>query len=388
MELLIRNAVTVNLETGEENKVSVGIDGGEITTVIMENEKTLDMEAADRILDAEGAYLLPDMMDFHTHLFTGGSGFGVNGDLLLPSGATMAVDMGSAGTIGYEAFRMMDILPRTIRIKSFLNLSPLGQPGTGFAEPLGSSAVQLERMKELAEKYPEEICGIKVRISRELVGSEGLAPLERAIDAGNELGLPVCVHTTNPPAEASEIVRRLRSGDIYSHVYHGKGNTILNEAGKVQREFFEAKKRGVYLEVGNGRMNFNFQVAEAALKEGIFPDIISSDATVRTFANEPDMKDLTFVMSKFWNMGMPLHKVFDAVTRNPAKAAGISEECGVLRTCTSANLTLLRPAGQETVFTDSSGNRRNGDRILIPEMTMIRGRIVYLQGRTKLYRMR
>ncbi len=46
-----------------------------------------------------------------------------------------------------------------------------------------------------------------------------------------------------------------------------------------------------------------------------------------------------------------------------------------------ADLTLLRVLDEETVFADSEGAVLMGDRLLCPEMTVISGRIVYLQGR-------
>ena len=66
-------------------------------------------------------------------------------------------------------------------------------------------------------------------------------------------------------------------------------------------------------------MNFSFPVADQALSQGLYPDIISSDATARTFAGVPDMKDLAFVMSKFWNMGMKLSQIFLSVTGVPVR---------------------------------------------------------------------
>ncbi len=78
-------------------------------------------------------------------------------------------------------------------------------------------------MEELITKYADEIRGIKVRISRSIVGDLGIAPLEHALELGERWKLPVCVHTTDPPVRAEEIVSRLRPGDIYSHMYTIKG---------------------------------------------------------------------------------------------------------------------------------------------------------------------
>jgi len=381
IDLLIKNAVYLDPETGKEQHTAVGIQNGEI--VFLGPGTDLLPEAA-ACLDASGTWLVPNLMDFHTHVFTKGSGFGVNADLLLSSGATMVVDMGTAGSANYEAFHQTDVIPRTIPVKSFINLSPLGQPGAGLSEPLAPEAIHEERIAALAEQYRGEILGIKVRISKNIVGDLGLSPLAHAVELGEKLGMPVCVHTTNPPEEAEEIVKLLRPGDIYSHVYHGKGKTILKDGGRIPEEFYRARERGVLMEVGNGRMNFNFQVAEKAFENGFYPDIISSDATARTLYHAPDMKDLPFVMSKFWNMGMPLHKVFEAVTSTPATCLGLGKENGRLKKGMKANLTIFRRIDGSVEFTDSDGNMRTGYRRLSPEMTMVNGRILYLQGSCRL----
>lgn len=393
MDIRIENAVRLDWQTGTEIPCTVDISDGKI-------EKIWDMDSsgaaqrqiaggrrddslekmAEKRIDARGAVLTPGLIDFHTHLFTGGSAFGVNADLLLGSGTTLAVDMGTAGSSSYEAFHYGDVLPRTMPVKAFLNLSPVGQPGSGISEPLGSGAIWEEQMEKLIRRYPSEILGIKVRLSKEIVGEEGVRPLQHAVRLGEIFGLPVCVHTTNPPVPAEEVVGELRPGDIYSHMYHNKGYTILDERGMVSPAFWEAKKRGVFLEVGNGRMNFHFDVAKAAIEQGLFPDIISSDATARTFGNSPDMKDLVFVMSKFWNMGMPLERVIEAVTKTPAKALSLSDEYGVLEEGRPAHLTLLRKTERPVQFSDSAGNCLEGTKFLAPEMTMIGGRILYLQG--------
>lgn len=419
MDLLIKNARFLDPHSGVESELAVGIEKGKICCLWEGTESRLlessesclrghlgaaaggerQEEAGKRepqekktarrreytrpkaVVDARGAYLLPGMIDFHTHLFTGGSAFGINGDLLLSSGVTMAVDMGTAGSAGYEAFHRLDVCPRTIKIKSFLNLSPLGQPGGGIHEPLLRERIKEEKIEELAARYSGEILGIKVRISRSIVEKEGISPLDHALELGERLGLPVCVHTTDPPVPAAEIVKRLRAGDIYSHMYHNKGMTILDGNGRVFPEFHRAGERGVFLEVGNGRMNFSFRVAKQAMDDGIFPDIISSDATAGTLEADTSMKDLSFVMSKFWNLGMPLHRVFAAVTAAPGRCLGLpGRETGRLREGMEADLTLLRAKKRQVEFTDSEGEKRQGNWILRPEMTVIDGKIVYLQG--------
>lgn len=373
-DLLIRNALLLNLDNGAETLSDVGVLHGRIALV----QPTGDTHPEARWeLDAAGRYLFPGFIDAHVHLFCHGSGFGMDADRLLTAGVTTAVDMGSAGYANYAAMHDCDLTGKRLNVRSFLNLSPVGQPGKGINEPLSDNVLSIDKMQELKEQYPGEILGVKVRISRPIVGELGLQPLRRAVEAGEVLGLPVCVHTTDPPQTASDTAAILRPGDIYSHTYHGKGNTILNADGSVQQGILEAQRRGVLMEVGNGKVNFNFLVAEKAVAAGLWPDIISSDSTPATFHKAPAMWDLPFVMSKFLFLGMPLHKVVRAVTETPARVLGLSDRTGKIAVGFNADFTLCRMEMGNVHFEDSDGNSRIGDRQLKVEAVVRSGEVVF-----------
>ena len=72
--------------------------------------------------------------------------------------------------------------------------------------------------------------------------------------------------------------------------------------GKLLPAALAAKKRGVIFDVGHGGGSFDYTVAEAAIAHGAGPDTISSDIHVFS-GNTPGMPYLTWVMSKFINMG-------------------------------------------------------------------------------------
>ena len=68
MDLLIKNAKTLDPETGAENLVCAGIENGRICFL---GENGQDMEA-EHIVDIKGAYLLPGMIAVsYTHLLHG-----------------------------------------------------------------------------------------------------------------------------------------------------------------------------------------------------------------------------------------------------------------------------------------------------------------------------
>ena len=376
-DLIIKNGKTLDLDNGLERETALGIKDGKIKEVNLQPGGFSETAKAKRVVDAGGSYMFPGFIDFHTHLFSKGSFFGMNADRLFSSGVTTAVDMGTAGAANYEAFHLTDVKNKKMEIKTFLNLSPIGQPGSGINEPLAPEVISEKRMEELIQEYAGEIKGIKVRLSKPIVGALGIEPLLHAVKLGERFSLPVCVHTTNPPVPAKEVVKVLRKGDIYSHTFHNKGFTILDEKGHVQKEFFEAQERGVILELGNGKMNFSFEVAKKALADGLFPDVISSDSTKTTYQTSNLMRDLSFVMSKMWNMGMPLHDVIRSVTVTPAELLGEPERIGALKEGYEADIAICRRAEENVIFEDSDGERLEGTKLLIPEMTIKGGEIVY-----------
>ena len=75
-------------------------------------------------------------------------------------------------------------------------------------------------------------------------------------------------------------------------------------------------------------MNFSFPVAEQALSQGLYPDIISSDATARTFAGVPDMKDLAFVMSKILEYGNETFSNFPFCYRCTCEMSPVKKQAG------------------------------------------------------------
>lgn len=362
MNLLIKNVLLVseNDSSGVSGNIAIKDD-----KIVAEN--TFSEKEIDYVIDGKGKMAMPGLIDFHTHLFNAGSGFGMNADLLFSAGVTTAVDMGTAGRANYEAFYQTGIKPRQMRIKSYLNISPIGQPGRGIVEPLNDACFMPNEMERLIDKYRDVILGIKVRVSIELVKDLGLQPLKTAVKLGEKWHLPVAVHTTNPPTSTEEIARILRPGDIYSHTYQGKGNTILGNDGKVLPGIKQAQKDGVLFEVGHGRFNFDPTLARKALDDGFFPDIISTDSTPRTAFINKDLKSMPYLMSKFLNMGMKLKSVIKASITTPAKVLGMEHELSTLEPGTSADIMLFDLI------------EKDGTKTIVPRATFAQGNMVYRQ---------
>ena len=113
-------------------------------------------------------------------------------------------------------------------------------------------------------------------------------------------------------------MEKLRPGDIFTHAYaHVNGRTpIVDDNGKIKIMFLK-HKRGIVFDVGHGGGSFLFEQAIPAIRQGLKPDVISTD--LHTGSMNGGMKSLNNVMSKFLNMGLTVQEVVAATTSRPAK---------------------------------------------------------------------
>ena len=365
--ILIKNGHVVDPYQNINQVEQVVIDGNKIGAAA---------EKYTRGIDASGYYVFPGLIDFHCHFFLG-SAFGVSNDFFLPTGVTVAVDAGSSGWINFEEFYRNTLSNSTLFTKAFLNISGPGQVGGGLVEPLDSSAMNWDKEEYLLNKYPDKILGVKVRISKEIVKENGIRPFYAAAEFAHAHHIPFNTHVTNPVEDPDKLLPSFQKGDIFTHVYHGVGMTILDETGHVRKEAWEAKERGVLFDAANGRKNFNFAVATKALADEFYPDIISTDATINTFSGTGTVKNLPFVMSKYLNMGISLFDVVKATTQTPAAAMKEEGRLGTLSQGAWANVTICKLVDHPTTFMDSQKNTMKGNKILVPVMVILRGQVVY-----------
>jgi len=335
---------------------------------------------AQTTIHAEGCLVLPGLIDFHAHLYGGGTESGIHADsALLPMGVTTGVDAGSCGSANYESFVRTAVATSQVRIFSFINISPEGLIVTRYPEELNPEYYDEPRIAELFHRYRGQCLGLKIRLSKEIVGDLGGKPLARALQIAERLGCTVTVHTTNPPIPPEEIAGMLRPRDLYCHMYQGVGETILGADGKVRPKLYEAWRRGVIFDTANGRKNFSFRVAKAALDEGFLPDIISSDLTRKTlFADF--VFSLPFTMMKFLALGMPIEKVVAACTSAPARQIGMQGKLGTLAPGALADVAIFRREKRQPLgVRDEAGDSITVDDWLLPQMTILGGKIAYRQ---------
>ena len=186
------------------------------------------------------------------------------------TGTTTYVSAGDAGAGSFSAFKHFGIASSRTRIFAFLHISSIGLSGFPVGEMLNIDYARVEAAAKMLAENPDVLLGIKVRETLDVVGSNGLEPLKRAIAAAERSGVAgrsVMCHIGNAPGNLSELLDLLRPGDVLTHAYSGAGNNTVQN-GKVLAAALEAKRRGVLVDVGHGGGSFDYTVFEPALQQG------------------------------------------------------------------------------------------------------------------------
>ena len=329
------------------------------------------VSAHTEIIDAKGCYLFPGLIDYHAHVFYGGTHSSVPPDLAsLPFGVTTIVDAGSAGSANVESF-LRDQIPRSlVRIKAFVTAYPGGQ--LWQEENHNPDYFDFPRLQQLFRLYPDTLLGLKLKQERAVVGELGSRPFLRAVEMAQQLNCRVAVHMTDPVQTTEQLLEIFRSGDVFAHCFHGKGDSLLDENGHVKSAARQARARGVIFDCAHGRNNFSQRVAQLAVSDDFLPDIISSDLSALTL-NRPPVFGLPWVMSKFLAMGMSLFDVVERCTARPAALLGMSQQIGTLQPGSCADVSLFRLEKRDVSFTDVHQHTLTGSQLLVPQLTLKAG---------------
>jgi dihydroorotase len=379
-DLLLKGGHVIDAKNNIDAIRDVAITGNRIAAV----GENLPAADARRVANVSGLYVVPGLVDIHTHVFAGTMGSEYTGEFSIRpdgftfrSGVTTVVDAGSSGWRNFADFKKQVISRSRTRVLAMLNIVGRGMGGRKDVEQ-DTSDMDAKATAEVAKQNKDVVVGIKIA---HYAGPEWIA-VERAVEAGKLAELPVMVDfaTFRPERPFQDLVlKKLRPGDIYTHAYLA-AVPMLDKDGKVLPYLFEAQKRGVIFDVGHGGGSFSFRQAVPAVKQGFIPDSISTDLHVTSM--NAGMKDMLNVMSKFLNMGMSLDQVVRRSTWNPAREIH-HEELGHLSVGAVADVTVLRLIKGDFGFIGSRGLRLAGTQKLIGELTLRDGRVAWdLNGLT------
>jgi len=385
--LVIKNGHVIDPKNNIDGVMDVAIQGDTIALVA----KNIDADGALQVVDAKGLYVVPGLIDIHTHHFWGTNmdQAYMNGPNAFPpdgftfrNGVTTVVDAGSPGWREFDTYKKQTIDFSKTRVLAFLNIVGNGMRGGVYEQNTSDMDPRMAALT--AQRYRNHIVGFKVAHFE----GHDWTPVENAVKAGELAGgLPTMIDFggSNPPLPIQELfLEKLNPGDIFTHAFgqlDSREYIVDLETQKVKPFVYEARKRGINFDVGYGGISFAFSQAIPAIKEGFYPDAISTDIHIGSM--NAAMKDMLEVMNKFIAMGMPFNEVIKASTWNPAQIIN-REELGNLSVGAPADVAILGIRKGDFGFFDYTGYKVKGDQRLECEVTVRDGQIVYnLNGRAE-----
>ncbi|MBO9200661.1 MULTISPECIES: amidohydrolase/deacetylase family metallohydrolase [Niastella] len=377
--LVIKGGHVIDAKNNINEVLDVAVNDGKIVRVA----KNIDTTKATQVVNANGLYVTPGLIDAHVHVFYGTDADRAysNGPLaVIPdaftfkNGVTTVVDAGSSGWRNFPLFKKQVIDLSQTRVLAFINIVGEGMRGGVYEQDVKDMDGKLTGMT--AKRFHDYVVGIKVA---HYVGSEW-TPIDEAVKAGTTANTPVMIDFggSNPPLSIEELfVKHLRPGDIFTHCFgqlRDREPVVDVNTQKVKPFVLEARKKGIMFDVGYGSISFAFSQAMPAIKSGFYPNSISTD--IHTNSMNAAMKDLLNVMSKLMSVGMDFQSVIQAVTWNPAQEIK-HEELGHLSEGAIADIAILGIRTGKFGYFDYTGYKVTGTQKLECEMTIKGGKIVY-----------
>ncbi len=382
--ILIQGGHLIDPKNNIDKNMDIALKDGVIAKVA----DHIDPKNATLVIDAKGLYVTPGIIDMHAHHFFGTmpDRYLCNSfDALPPDGftfrcgVTTVVDAGSPGWKTFKTYKEQTIAHSKTRVFSFINIVGEGMRGGPHEQDTEDMNAKMTAL--VIQQNPEAI-GVKVA---HYSGADW-TPIDRAVEAGKLANVPVMIDfgQHNPPLSLEELLlEKLRPGDIFTHAFaHVAGRmSVVDDNGKVLPYVWEAQKKGIIFDVGHGGGSFAFGQIVPAIKEGFYPQTISTD--FHTGSMNSGMKDMANLMSKMLTVGMSLPKVIESSTWIPACTIH-KEQYGHLSEGAVADIAVFNLREGNFGFTDAYGFRLNGNKKLECELTILGGEVVYdLNGISK-----
>ncbi len=373
-DLIIKGGLVIDPKNDLLDTLDIALKNDLIARVA----ENIDPLTADEVIDASGLLVVPGLIDPHTHVFVGensqtfASGFSSVSpdDFSFRSGVTTVVDAGTAGWRSFPKFKESVIDPSQTRVLSFLNIVGAGMIGKPGEEDLGDMDV-LQTVQTM-QAYADHIVGTKIG---HYTGDQW-TPFDRALQVAETVQKPLLLECHLPQLPLDLVLSRMRSGDIFTHTFGAVDdrNWLLNERQEIREEVLNARKKGVFFDVGHGGGSFHYSLAIPALNKGFYPDSFGTD--LHRYSMNAGMKNMLNVMSKFLNLGMPLAEVIAGGSWNPAKMIK-RPDLGHLSTGAVADIAILSLQAGNFGFVDAAGYKLPGTRKFQAELTLRAGKIVW-----------
>ncbi len=369
-DLLIKDGRVIDPAQKLDDQLDIAINGDKITCV----SKTISPTESSRVIDAKGKIVTPGLIDSHCHVYSKQNPPGAEPDTVgVNQGVTTVVDGGSAGHMTLSDFKEEVASART-SVYCLLHIGSLGQKTV--PELRNWEEIDPDATATAIQANRDLIRGIKIRLLGDLISREGVEVVKTAQKVAKRSGLPLVVHMGDlekrvAPTLTQVTLPLLESGDILTHLYNSNWGGCMRDDGTFLPELKQAMQRGVILDIGRGRIHFNFKVAKNGLSQGILPATISSDIVAPSITDR--VYGLTAVMSTLLELGLTLTQVIEMSTINPARALSLDDRIGSLKPGTVADISIMEFLSGKWEIVDSEKKTLILTRLLSPVSTVKSG---------------
>ncbi|MBI4905671.1 MAG: amidohydrolase/deacetylase family metallohydrolase [Acidobacteria bacterium] len=368
-DLVIKNGHVLDPANGVNGVRDVAVKSNVIARV------ATNIPAADarRVVDAKGLYVTPGLIDLHFHSF-GYSGSIDPDETALPTGTTTIVDAGGPGYRTFADFKQKVVAKAKTRVLASINIAGNGMTGSASEDNVADMIPH--KTADVIKANRDIIVGIKVAH----FGKPGWDALKRAIEAGRLADVPVMVDdkifTNTERSSREKLLDVMRPGDMHTHMFNDRQVEVVSRFnGKVQEYATEARRRGVLFDLGHGGGSFLWTVAIPAMKQGFYPDTISTD--LHTSSIMIQQSDMPNCISKMMLLGMGFEDAIARSTVSPAKAIRRFPEIGTLGEGKSADIAVLGISEGVFAYKDSWGAKMLGTKRVETAITVRSGAVVY-----------
>jgi dihydroorotase len=359
-DIVIKGGRVIDPASGLDAVRDVAVAQGRIASI----GANLDPAGAD-VFDARDKLVVPGLIDIHTHAARDGDG----PRMLIEDGVTGWIDAGSQGADHIEdAIAVARQSPQQGRV--LINISRIGIATGG--ENMNLANVDVAAARDAIAKHRDFVVGIKARLSADIAGSNDYEVLRRAEEAARAFNVPVMIHMGQTNSPMSKLQPLLKRGDIVTHFYAPPPNGILDERGQILPEVLAARRRGVWFDVGNGRLgHLRWDMFDSVKAQHFWPDTISTDWNAMSRTNA--VIDLPNCMSRMMLGGMSLRDAIASTTVNASRVFPVFKDRGTLKTGAIADIAILELRSGTFEFEDNYGNKRQGTQRLFPAGTILAG---------------
>ena len=159
-------------------------------------------------------------------------------------GVTTVIDAGTTGAENSHRFYEFAQAAKT-NVFALINISKWGIVEQDELADL--SKIKGDLITKALNEFPDFIVGLKARMSRTVIGENGITPLKLAKNIQKEHpGLPLMVHIGSAPPDLADILSCLEKGDVLTTVSMARKMVFLDRQSNTIKSFvFDAYGKGV-----------------------------------------------------------------------------------------------------------------------------------------------